>query len=88
MSEVKFAIHSSLQIDEMISRLPLFLPFSQTSLLELREQEKPDANCWSDDPISDYWDKRFTDKIRFIHLPTLIQWLRAEKVPDETLKKN
>jgi|SRR5579872_4951362 len=75
------------QLLDLISRLPLFLPFSQNSCLELREtEEEKNYDCNHDHP-SDYWDEKFIQHIRFIHLPTLIEWLRTEKVSEETLCK-
>lgn len=90
MEEKEHLAQRKHEIDELVSKLPLFLPFSQNSLLELCDtQEKGVAHPShiDDDPIDDYWDHKFTQKIRFIHLPTFLQWLRTEKVSEGILSK-
>lgn len=83
------------EIDKIISELPLFLPFYDNDMEELRVRpetvvERFNYHSTPNDEF-DYWLDKYSKRLRVIHLDNLIKWLKdrgvSQQVIDQIPKK-
>lgn len=76
-------------IDRIIRELPLFLPFYDNDMEELRVRPKTVVERYNyyTTPAKEfvYWVHNYSAQLRVIHLPNLIQWLSDRGVSREVI---
>lgn len=91
MAADKLSSERKKEIDQVIKGLPLFLPYYDRDLCELRVRPKEVCDHYhydqKDSDEFDYWSIKFARPLRVVHLDNLVQWLRDKGVSEHVLSQ-